>query len=61
MFICDICDTCTQPHEPMTRLVAETRPRAYRNPWGDVIGRGWEIVRERAACPRCALAAQEKG
>lgn len=53
MFICFFCKKSSQPRERRTPVITATRPAqpTHTNP---VPTRGFEIVREESACPRCA-------
>lgn len=53
MFKCDECGRTTRPREPRTMVVAEKRDKTYVDRAGN-ISEGWEIVSEKALCPRCA-------
>lgn len=53
MFRCGLCDETTKPGEGMTKVVVHTRHKDYRNRHGEVIGHGFETVREIAIGPCC--------
>jgi hypothetical protein len=54
MYICDQCHLSSKPREQLTRIVTEKRSRTYLGADQQVVGTGWEIVREINLCPRCA-------
>lgn len=63
MYICESCQEQITAGIPSTLVTTETRFRAY---WGHqvdpktqkkrriLIGKGWEIVRQKRMCPTCA-------
>lgn len=69
-FKCGVCKQTSEPGEPATRIVTETRPRTYpfrakvfrmidpetkRTYFNDDPGgKGWEIVKEMLTCTPCA-------
>lgn len=53
MFICGRCGKPTKSGESMTKVPVETRPRIYKDGYGNVVGEGHEIVREIVVCRRC--------
>jgi hypothetical protein len=46
MFKCPITKKTSRPGEKPVRVIVERRDREYKNDDGQVIGRGWEIVKE---------------
>ena len=54
MFICQQCRRQSDPREPATRVVVDTRNKVYLNHLGEVVGRGTEIVREMIIGTCCA-------
>ena len=59
MFICQKCNKLTDPGKPQNKIVVETREKEYfeRNKYGklEVIGKGFEIVKEINVCENCYL------
>lgn len=55
MYICQKCGKSSQPSEPMTRVVVETRWKQYDNG-----GVGQEIATEEIRCPRCILEVKDE-
>jgi hypothetical protein len=53
MFTCALCLDSSKPGERMTRVVTDTRRKEYRNDVGEVVGVGFEIVREIAVASCC--------
>ena len=54
MYICEICNTQTEPNVPCNVITVETRPKVYPPRPGDPGGSGYETVKEVRACPSCA-------
>jgi len=47
MFRCAITGKLSKPGEKMNKVVVETREKTYTDPeTGEVVGKGWEIVKE---------------
>ncbi len=53
MFKCGKCAKSSEPGEKMSREIVEVRNVSYFDKDGDLIGKGWEIVKEINICPRC--------
>lgn len=57
MFNCGFCKKTSEPGEKKTMVPVETREKVYTGTTYDgrtyEQGRGTEIVRELAACPKC--------
>lgn len=54
MFKCQRCGTQQQAGVKPVVVVAEKRDVEYKTPQGQVIGKGWEIVREARLGPCCS-------
>ncbi len=48
MFTCYYCGKTTKPKEEPTTIITEMRKRIY-----SCGSEGWEIVKEKSACPSC--------
>jgi hypothetical protein len=53
MFTCALCLDSSKPGERMTRVVTDTRRKEYLGDAGEVIGVGFEIVKEIAVASCC--------
>jgi len=53
MFRCDNCGGQQLPRTKMQHAVVERRDVDYKNEKGDILGKGWEIVKELALCGEC--------
>jgi hypothetical protein len=49
MFKCDVTGKMSLPGEKCNKIVAEVRERVYLDDEGNVVGRGYEIVKELKA------------
>jgi hypothetical protein len=50
MFRCEVTGKLSKPGDKMNKIVVEKRDKEYKDPeTGEVIGRGWEIVKEISA------------
>ena len=60
MYVCEICNTQTEPNVPCHVIQAETRDKTYpaRPGANDPGGSGYETVREIRVCPSCVLTGQ---
>lgn len=56
MFICDVSGRVSKPGENCNRIIVEVRKRVYLNDEGNVVGRGFEIVKEIKATDAAAAA-----
>ena len=55
MYKCGNCGINSEASEKMTKVVVEKRNKIYTGTFGEVIGQGWEIVKEIGVCLKCAL------
>ena len=58
MFRCEKCKRITDPREPMTKKVVQTKDRIYtridkKTGERKEVGRGFEIVKEIKLCKEC--------
>ena len=50
MFRCQVTGKLSRLGDKMNKIVVEKREKEYKNPeTGEVVGRGWEIVKEISA------------
>lgn len=54
MFNCQECNQPIGPNVSPIKVVTKKRQKVYTNGDGDVIGFGWEIVKEEQLCENCA-------
>jgi hypothetical protein len=54
MFVCGMCKTSTASGERARRATLKSRERTYKDGEGNVVGSGFEIVKEILVCTRCA-------
>lgn len=57
MFICERCKKATEPREPQTSIVVETRKRVYNDGTEDDprLSYGTETVKEIKVCVKCSV------
>lgn len=53
MFKCEQCSKTTKPYEKATKKITQTRKRDYFNEKEQLIGSGFEIVKEITVCVDC--------
>lgn len=53
MFKCQECGKYSKPREKAEKKIVEIREKEYTNEFGDVIGKGTEIVKEITVCGSC--------
>lgn len=53
MFICQVCHTVQKAGVKQERVVIEKRYKEYFDKSKQLVGKGWEIVRELVCCWQC--------
>ena len=58
MFNCQMCNASTLAHQPVNRLITETRRKTYEyiSRKRDRQSQGFEIIKELMVCPECYTA-----
>lgn len=58
MYKCERCGTVSPPGQKRL-FIRHTRPKKYKDKYGDVIGAGQETEREENLCKRCLREAEK--
>jgi rubredoxin len=55
MYKCSVCGGLQRERIPQNRIVVGKREKTYyRGNTSEVIGKGWEIVKEEICCKKCS-------